>query len=86
MNTWIGEIEVDAYWERERFAVEIDSYEHHGTRAAFERDPLRHESLKLIGIDSIRFTARRIEREPGEVAARLGVLLSRRREELRIRD
>lgn len=85
MNTWVGEIEVDAYWERERFAVEIDSYEHHGTRAAFERDPLRHEGLKLIGIDSIRFTARRIEREPGEVAARLKILLDRRREELRSR-
>jgi very-short-patch-repair endonuclease len=85
MNTWVGEIEVDAYWERERFAVEIDSYEHHGTRAAFERDPLRHENLKLIGIDSIRFTARRIEREPRQVAARLKTLLDRRREELRNR-
>ena len=85
MNKWIGEIEVDAYWERERFAVELDSFEFHGSRAAFERDPLRHESLKLIGIDSIRFTARRIEREPDQVGARLKTLLSRRRKELQRR-
>jgi very-short-patch-repair endonuclease len=85
MNTWVGEIEVDAYWEQERFAVELDSFKHHSGRAAFERDPLRHESLKLIGIDSIRFTARRIERDPDQVAARLKTLLAHRHEELRHR-
>jgi len=79
INLWVECGEVDLYWARERFAVEVDGWETHRTRAAFERDPLRLEDLKLAGIDGIRVTARRVEREPDKVAARLGVLLARRR-------
>jgi predicted transcriptional regulator of viral defense system len=77
INTFVAGHEIDAYWERERFAVELDGYETHGTRAAFERDPVRIEDLKLAGIDAIRITARRVEREPDRVAARLRALLER---------
>jgi very-short-patch-repair endonuclease len=83
INYFIAGHEIDAYWERERFAVELDGYETHRTRAAFERDPVRIEELKLAGIDAIRFTARRIEREPDQVAARLRSLLIQRRQVLR---
>lgn len=79
INTFVAGYEVDAYWAKERFAVELDGYETHGTRAAFERDPVRLEDLKLAGIDAIRVTARRLEREPAQVAARLKILLARRR-------
>jgi predicted transcriptional regulator of viral defense system len=78
INTFVAGHEIDAYWAKERFAVELDGYETHGTRAAFERDPVRLEDLKLAGIDAIRVTARRLEREPAQVAARLKVLLARR--------
>lgn len=56
--------------------MELDGYETHGTRAAFERDPVRLEDLKLAGIDAIRITARRIELEPDHVATRLRSLLA----------
>jgi hypothetical protein len=79
INTYVAGHEIDAYWARERFAVELDGYETHGTRAAFERDPIRIEDLKLAGIDAIRVTARRIEREPDQVAVRLKTLLATRR-------
>jgi Transcriptional regulator, AbiEi antitoxin len=82
INTFVAGVEVDAYWERERFAVELDGWDTHRTRAAFERDPLRLEELKLVGIDSTRLTARRIEREPGRVGQRLRQLLANRRREL----
>jgi very-short-patch-repair endonuclease len=82
VNTFVAGHEIDAYWQRERFAVEVDGWEFHRTRAAFERDPLRQEQLKLAGIDSIRITARRLEREPRAVAERIGTLLERRRGEL----
>ena len=49
MNFNVAEFELDAYWERERFVVELDVYETHGSRAAFERDRLRQEDLKLMG-------------------------------------
>lgn len=82
INTFVAGHEIDAYWERERFAVELDGWDTHRTRAAFERDPLRLEEIKLAGIDAIRITARRIEREPGRVAKRLELLLANRRREL----
>lgn len=82
INTFVAGYEVDVYWERERFAVEVDGWETHGNRRAFEDDRLRQEELKLAGIDSIRISARRIEREPAAVARRLRLLLERRRTEL----
>ncbi len=84
INAFVAGYEVDAYWEAERFAVEIDGYETHRTRAAFERDPVRIEDLKLEGIDAIRITARRIEREPDTVGNRLRQLLQQRRRALRV--
>lgn len=82
INYVILGIEVDAYWERERFAVEIDGWEAHGNRASFEKDPVQLEDLKLAGIDAIRITAKRIETRPREVADRLSRHLQRRRREL----
>jgi hypothetical protein len=84
INFFVAGYEVDAYWEEERFAVEVDGWETHGSREAFESDRLRQEDLKLAGIDSIRITAARIEREPAAVARRLKLLLGRRRTELGI--
>jgi predicted transcriptional regulator of viral defense system len=79
LNTFVAGHEIDAYWERERFAVEVDGWEFHRTRAAFEADPLRLEKLKLAGVDAIRITARRIEREPQAVARTLRALLAQPR-------
>lgn len=79
LNTFVAGQEVDAYWEPERFAVEVDGWGTHRTRAAFERDPLRQEDLLLAGISSIRITARRIELKPAQVAQRLAQHLERRR-------
>jgi predicted transcriptional regulator of viral defense system len=81
LNHFVGGLEVDAYWERERFAVEIDGWSAHRTRTAFERDPVRQEELKLEGIDSIRVTARRIEREPARLGRHLKRILEGRRRE-----
>jgi hypothetical protein len=79
MNHNVGGFELDAYWERERFAVELDTYETHGSHAAFERDRLRQEDLMLIGIGMTRVTGPRLAREPRDVAARVGRLLADRR-------
>lgn len=77
-NTFVAGYEVDAYWEAARFAVEVDGWDAHRTRSAFERDPVRHEDLLLAGITCIRVTARRIEREPHAVATRLAQHLAQR--------
>jgi very-short-patch-repair endonuclease len=70
--------ELDCYWPEYRFAVELDLYETHGTRAAFERDRLRQEDLLLVGIGMTRVTGPRLEREPEEVIRRVRRLLEQR--------
>jgi hypothetical protein len=79
LNCWVDKWEIDAHWETERFAVEVDGWETHGSRQAFEDDRLRLEEMKLAGIDCIRISARRIETHPKQVAQRIGTFLSRRR-------
>lgn len=82
MNYFINGFELDAYWPHARFAVELDTYDHHGTPSAFEKDRLRQEDLKLTGIELTRITGKRLDREPKVVMARLRRLLAQRRHEL----
>lgn len=70
--------ELDVYWPDHQFVVELDVFETHGTRESFESDRLRREDLKLAGIESIRVTGRRFEREPRQVVERVATLLSQR--------
>jgi very-short-patch-repair endonuclease len=67
--------ELDFYWPEHRFAVELDLYETHGSRAAFERDRRRQEDLLLAGIGMTRITGPRLGREPGAVLERVTRLL-----------
>ncbi|HKF81737.1 MAG TPA: type IV toxin-antitoxin system AbiEi family antitoxin domain-containing protein [Solirubrobacterales bacterium] len=70
--------ELDCYWPEHRFVVELDVFETHGTRAAFERDRKRQEDLLLVGIAMTRVTGPRLEREPDEVIRRVARLLTDR--------
>jgi hypothetical protein len=82
MNFNFAGYELDAYWPDLRFVVELDLFETHGTRAAFERDHVRQEELKLLGVEMIRVTRPRLLREPEAVMRNLATLLERRRREL----
>ncbi|HEX7058764.1 MAG TPA: hypothetical protein VF176_02835 [Solirubrobacterales bacterium] len=81
-NCFVAGYELDAYWPLERFAVELDTYDYHGGHAAFETDRLRQEDLKLAGIEMIRITGARMDREPKAVTDRLSRLLAQRRRDL----
>jgi hypothetical protein len=70
--------ELDCYWPEHRFVVELDVFETHGTRAAFERDRVRQEDLLLVGIGMTRVTGPRLEREPEKVIRRVARLLAQR--------
>ncbi len=82
MNVNVLGYELDAYWEPERFAVELDVYETHGSHAAFERDRLRQEDLKLKGVEMIRVTGPRLDREPQAIVERVAAHLGLRRRQL----
>jgi very-short-patch-repair endonuclease len=47
---------VDAVWKEQRLIVELDGYEFHRTRAAFERDRHRDALLTIAGYRILRFT------------------------------
>lgn len=78
-NFFIEGYELDAYWPDERFAVELDTYDYHGSPRAFEADRIRQENLKLAGIELVRITGNRLDREPATVMRRLRRLLAQRR-------
>jgi very-short-patch-repair endonuclease len=78
-NIVVEGYELDAYWEAEAFAVELDVYATHGSRTSFEEDPKRQDDLLLAGIELIRVTGVRLDREPRETIARVAAHLERRR-------
>jgi hypothetical protein len=67
-NVYLHGHEVDALWEDHRLVVELDGWEWHRSRAAFERDRRRDAELTRAGYTVIRFTWRQLEDEPAFVA------------------
>ena len=65
---WIGDLRVD-FLLGERLVVEIDGYEFHSTRAAFENDRHRDAVLRALGYRVLRFSYRQVETSWAEVAA-----------------
>lgn len=63
--------EIDALWEEERVAVELDSRSVHGTNKNFESDKQRDRILLAEGWRTVRVTWRQLQEEPVEVAADL---------------
>jgi very-short-patch-repair endonuclease len=78
MNSFVAGHEIDAYWEAERFGVEIDVYATHGSRLSFEADRVRDDELLLAGIETVRVTGVRLEREPRAVIDSVRRHLARR--------
>jgi predicted transcriptional regulator of viral defense system len=67
MNAFVAGFEIDAYWEAERFGVELDVFETHGSRLSFEEDRERDDELLLAGIETTRVTGPRLGRDPAAV-------------------
>lgn len=62
-NHQVEGFEVDAVWLQQRLVVELDGWEFHRTRAAFERDRERDAVLMLAGWRTMRITARGMDAE-----------------------
>ena len=76
MNLFVAGHEVDAAWLGRGLVVEVDSFEFHRTRAAFERDRRRDAALQRQGLRVLRITDRRLEDDPAGVAADVRALLT----------
>ena len=74
-NTTVLGYEIDALWPVQRLAAELDSWEFHHHRAAFERDHIRDATLQVAGYRAIRITHRRLSNEPTLLIKELRTLL-----------
>lgn len=74
-NTTLLGYEVDALWPAQRLAAELDSWEFHRHRAAFERDRARDAALQAAGYRTIRITDRRMSDDPTTLLEQLRALL-----------
>jgi hypothetical protein len=70
-NAWTAGMEVDAAWPAARLAVELDGWDAHHTRQAFQRDRTRSNDLQAEGWTVLRFTHADVMHRPAETAARI---------------
>ena len=68
-NVSVAGEDVDAYWQGSNLVVELDSWEFHKTRRAFERDRQKAAVLERAGIRVLRFTWNQLTRDETSVAA-----------------
>jgi len=73
----LGPLTVDLYWAGEQVVLELDGWEHHSTRRAFEDDRARDRWLAGHGILCCRMTWRQLH--AGALADLVAVLGGRRR-------
>jgi very-short-patch-repair endonuclease len=80
-NDWIllgpKRFQVDCHWSDLRQIVELDGWEGHRTRSAFQDDRARDRALKVAGYSVIHLTWAQLDTEPAHVAADLRTLLGR---------
>lgn len=77
-NVLVQGREVDFLWREANLAVEVDGYEFHRSRRAFENDRRRDAELAGVGVHAIRFTWRHIVEESHETLVRLAQALALR--------
>jgi len=70
-NVRIHGYEVDFLWRDRGLVVEVDGYDAHSGRIAFERDRLKVAQLNAHGITVMPITGRQIRDDPRGVLARL---------------
>jgi very-short-patch-repair endonuclease len=78
-NDWIlldaKRYQVDCHWPGTRQIVELDGWEGHSTRSAFQDDRVRDRRLRVAGYSVTRLTWNQLDDEPEQIAADLRALL-----------
>jgi very-short-patch-repair endonuclease len=77
-NARIHGYEVDLLWRDAGVAVEIDGWNGHSSRVAFERDRLKAATLNSHGISVIPITGRQIRDDPDGAINRLRRTIAQR--------
>ncbi len=77
LNDPIGRYTVDLHWPQYKLIVEVDSFQFHGSRHAFETDRKRDQILTALGYTVIRITWHQLQTEPYRVIATIAQALAR---------
>jgi very-short-patch-repair endonuclease len=79
LNDWIllgvERFQVDCHWPGTGQIVELDSWQAHGTRSAFQSDRRRDRLLRAAGYTVTHLTWAQLDDEPQEIATDLRLLL-----------
>jgi very-short-patch-repair endonuclease len=78
LNVKIDRYEVDFLWREPRLIVEVDGWEAHRSRSAFEEDRARDARLAVLGYEVVRFTWRQVTDQRRQVAGTIRALLRAR--------
>lgn len=76
-NARLHGFEVDFLWREANVVVEIDGYQSHGTRRAFESDRQKDAKLSAAGVTVIRLTWNELVKHAYVVIARVAQTLAR---------
>ncbi len=76
-NAYVAGYEGDAVWPTARLVVELDGWDAHKTRRAFQHDRTKQNALTTNGWTVLRFTHDDVVRRPRETAAAIATQLSR---------
>jgi very-short-patch-repair endonuclease len=76
-NAHVAGYECDAVWHRQRLVVELDGWDAHKTRRAFQQDRTKANALTNAGWAVLRFTHADVARRPHETAAAIRAQLTR---------
>ncbi len=79
LSTWVAGYEADAVFPEERIVVELDSWDFHRDKDAFETDRDRDVDRLVARFLTVRITWERIELRSAREAARLHELVRQRR-------
>jgi very-short-patch-repair endonuclease len=79
LNAKVGSYTADFLWPTQKLIVELDGYDYHRGRAAFERDHQRDAEHQRMGYLVIRITGRQLAREPEAILVRIATALATRR-------
>lgn len=75
INVLVEGYEVDGCWPEAKLIVELDSWEFHRPREAFERDRKRDTKLMIAGYRTVRVTSRRMRQDGDELETDIRGLL-----------
>ena len=78
VNARVGRYVADFLWREQKVIVELDGYDYHRGRAAFERDHERDAEHQRMGFLVIRVTGRQLARETEAILVRIAMALARR--------